>query len=125
MRIENVAVEQMPRIDLQRMRHPCEAPDAEQRIGMRGDLCAEVQCLRPRQQDREHDEERQRAGKGIPSQAVTGTSTNSITIVPSYPSPRCAIRVTRSTRTGSCGRRSAFDSCAWRIVPTTLNARYA
>ena len=59
-RRENVPVDQLLRIAWQDVRNPGEAPDAEQRIVMCGHSGAEVQGLRPRQDDRQRNQESRR-----------------------------------------------------------------
>ena len=56
-RIEDVAVEQMPDVGRQRVRDPLEAPHAEKRVPVRGHPAAHVQALRPRHHDRQHGQQ--------------------------------------------------------------------
>ena len=58
MRIENVAVEQMLRAAREGMFEPLQPPHAQERIAVVGDFRAQIQGLRPREQNRQRDEER-------------------------------------------------------------------
>ena len=63
-RVEDVAVEQMPPAGRRAMGEPLEAPDTEERVAVVGDPGTEVEGLRPRQQQRERADEDQRAQNG-------------------------------------------------------------